>query len=268
MTDANLQPEAAEHWILVHTAKHRRLNRVLRTADRRMFGGVAVAVCLVAVLVAAVAVGWILDTAESNRGFARWDSTVADWGSAHATTLSTRILRTVTHLGDTVLVVVAMGLVAAFDYRRFRNAGVIGFMVTVALGVNLLNNSLKWLVERERPGVAHLIGSAGSSFPSGHSATAAAGWAAIALVLGRSLPRWRRQLGIGAIVIALLVATSRALLGVHWLTDVIAGLIVGWSWFFIVAVIFGGRLQRFGDPAVRDPRSLEQAASAGRSGDV
>ena len=60
-----------------------------------------------------------------------------------------------------------------------------------------------------------------------------------------------------AVAVAIVVAASRALLGVHWLTDVIAGLIVGWSWFFVVAVIFGGRLQRFGDPAVRDPRSLE-----------
>ncbi|MET0910655.1 MAG: phosphatase PAP2 family protein [Ilumatobacteraceae bacterium] len=265
---AHLQPEAAEHWILVHTAKHRRLNRLLRSADRRVFGGVAVVVCLVAVLIAAVTVGWILDTVESNRGFARWDSTVADWGAAHSSSLSTRVLRTVTHLGDTIVVVVAMGLVAAFDFRRFRNAGVIGFMVTVALGVNVLNNSLKWLVERERPGVAHLIGSAGSSFPSGHSAMAAAGWAAIALVLGRTWPHRRRQLAAGAVVIALTVATSRALLGVHWLTDVIAGVIVGWAWFFVVAVIFGGRLQRFGDPAVRDSRSLERSEPADLPADV
>jgi undecaprenyl-diphosphatase len=37
---------------------------------------------------------------------------------------------------------------------------------------------------------------------------------------------------------------------VHWLTDVIAGVIVGWTWFFVVSLIFGGRLQRFGHPAV------------------
>ena len=255
------KPEVAEHWILVHTAKHKRLNRILRSADRRVVGGVAVAVSLVALLVAAVLVGWILETVDSNRGFARWDSTVADWGTSHRSTISTDMLRAFTQLGNTTVVLVAMAIVAAFDYRRFRNRAVIGFMATVGIGVNLINNCLKWLVGRDRPTVEHLIGSAGSSFPSGHTAMAAAGWAAIALVLGRSLPHHRRLLAGFAIAIALIVATSRALLGVHWLTDVIAGLIVGWSWFFIVAVIFGGRLQRFGDPAVRDPRSLETGAS-------
>jgi undecaprenyl-diphosphatase len=255
------QPEEAEHWILVHTAQHKRLNRILRTADRHVFGGVAVAVCLVALLLAAVLVGWVLETVDSNRGFARWDSTVADWGTEHASRLSTDVLRGLTQFGTTWVVLVAMAVVAAFDYRRFRNPAVIGFMATVGIGVNLINNGLKWLVGRDRPIVEHLVGSAGSSFPSGHTAMAAAGWAAIALVLGRSLPSHRRLLAGFAIAIALIVATSRALLGVHWLTDVIAGLIVGWSWFFIVAVIFGGRLQRFGDPAVRDPRSLETGAS-------
>ncbi|HEY5874993.1 MAG TPA: phosphatase PAP2 family protein, partial [Ilumatobacteraceae bacterium] len=201
--------------------------------------------------------GWILDMVESNRGFARWDSTIADWGAANSSNVSTPVLRALTHLGDTVVVMIAMAVVAVVDYRRFRNRAVIGFMASVGIGVVILNNALKWLIDRDRPTVVHLIGSAGSSFPSGHSAMAAAGWAAIALVFSRSMPRRRRALMGAAVVVASVVAASRALLGVHWLTDVIAGLIVGWSWFFVVAVIFGGRLQRFGDPAVRDPRSLE-----------
>ncbi len=230
-----------------------------------MFGGVAVAVGLSALLVASASVGWILATVDTDRGFARWDRSVAEWGSDNASAFTTDVLTAVTHLGDTILVVVLMGLVAANDYRRSHRIAVIGFMATVAIGVVAINNALKFLIDRDRPELQQLIGSAGSSFPSGHSATAAAGWAAIALIVARWVPaRFRWSLAVGAVTIAVAVGASRALLGVHWLTDVLAGLIVGWAWFAIVAVIFGGRLQRFGDPAVRDPRSLESTSASVR----
>jgi undecaprenyl-diphosphatase len=44
------------------------------------------------------------------------------------------------------------------------------------------------------------------------------------------------------------VAATRVLLGVHWLTDVVAGLVLGWTWFAMVSVAFGGRLLRLGEP--------------------
>ena len=49
------------------------------------------------------------------------------------------------------------------------------------------------------------------------------------------------------------VACSRVLLGVHWLSDVIAGLAFGWAWFGICAIAFGGRFLVLGAP-------VEQAA--------
>ena len=54
-----------------------------------------------------------------------------------------------------------------------------------------------------------------------------------------------------AFAITVAVATSRVLLGVHWLTDVIAGAVTGWTWFAVVTVVFGGRLMRLGEPAER-----------------
>jgi undecaprenyl-diphosphatase len=100
--------------------------------------------------------------------------------------------------------------------------------------------------------VEHLVGTAGSSFPSGHSSSAAAAWFAIALVVSRQQSRrWRAIAAAVAALITVTVATSRALLGVHWLTDVVAGVAVGWGWFLLSALVFGGRFQRLGDPAVR-----------------
>jgi hypothetical protein len=52
-----------------------------------------------------------------------------------------------------------------------------------------------------------------------------------------------------AVGIAVAVAASRVLLDVHWLSDVIAGLALGWAWFAICAIAFGGRILRFGAAA-------------------
>jgi undecaprenyl-diphosphatase len=80
------------------------------------------------------------------------------------------------------------------------------------------------------------------------------------LLIGRRQARPRRAALIGlAAGIAVGVAASRVLLDVHWLTDVIAGLALGWAWFAVCSIAFGGRILRFGAGA-------EVAARAAASG--
>ena len=75
-------------------------------------------------------------------------------------------------------------------------------------------------IDRDRPDVMPLVSFDGASFPSGHTAAAAAAWPAVALILGRGRPRpVQALLAAGAALIAIAVAASRALLGVHWVTD-------------------------------------------------
>ena len=51
--------------------------------------------------------------------------------------------------------------------------------------------------------------------------------------------------------LAVAIAASRVLLDVHWLSDVVAGLALGWAWFAACAIAFGGRSLRLG--ALRRP---------------
>jgi undecaprenyl-diphosphatase len=248
--DDVVEPDVTEHWLVARVASWPRLRAAVAAGDRRIIGGAAVACCFAVLFLAALFVGAVFDMIDGRSGFSRWDDSVAQWGSEHASTASVEFLRQVTNLGGTWLLLTLMVAIGVVDWWRRGRASALPFLLTVAVGVSLINNGLKLLVMRERPPGEHLVGSAGSSFPSGHSAAAAACWLALALVIGRWVsPRVRPYLAVIAVMIASTVAASRAMLGVHWLTDVIAGVVVGWAWCIVVAIAFGGRHQRLGEPA-------------------
>lgn len=247
---APLDTEKEERWFVLHAPAP--LRRFFYFADRRVVGGAALAFIFTVVLVAATFIGWVFDSIDENQGFARWDKSAAQFGADHSSTTSTRVLEALTQFGATGWLLIVMTLIGTFQAWRHRKFTVLAYLAVIGVGVSLLNNGLKLLVHRERPVVLQLTHAGGYSFPSGHTAAAAACWAAIALVVARRWPRpGRRAAGAIVLVITLAVASSRVLLGVHWLTDVIAGAIVGWTWFVLVTVLFGGRILRFGEPAER-----------------
>jgi undecaprenyl-diphosphatase len=145
------------------------------------------------------------------------------------------------------MAVVVGVVVALIEIARTRSRWVVPFLLAVVVGDKLLTTTIKDLIDRVRPDLNPIAETLGPSFPSGHSSTSAALWAAVALVVGRWYgPRVRPVLAGLAVGIAVGVAASRVLLDVHWLTDVIGGLALGWAWFAACAVAFGGRLLRFG----------------------
>jgi undecaprenyl-diphosphatase len=108
-------------------------------------------------------------------------------------------------------------------------------LVVIAAGSAALPSVVKLIVARPRPTIEHLTHLSSLSFPSEHTAQAAAIYLTIAILLSKGLKRGWRELVIGlAVLIALAVAWSRVYLGVHYPTDVIAGLLLGWSWALLV----------------------------------
>lgn len=245
-----IDPEAEKRWVVRIFADQPRLAAwVRRRLDRTQAGGLLLTVGFGVVFGLSIVAGWVFDTIDEQSGFARFDQWVAEFGATNSTGTATAILHAITDLGGTNLVITIGLAVGLWGWWKYRNVHVLYFMIAVISGQALVNNGLKLIIDRERPDVLQLGHWAGSSFPSGHSAAAAALWAAVALIIGlRSSSRTRAMLAGGAALIAVAVAATRTLLGVHWLTDVIAGLAVGWSWFMVCAVTFGGRIMSFGEP--------------------
>jgi membrane-associated phospholipid phosphatase len=178
------------------------------------------------------------------------DNGVAKWGNRHATTTSMHVINGITQLGGIYTVVVLCLVLAVAITIRERSKWIAPFIALVMGGDELLTGTVKQLADRLRPTFNPAAATLGPSFPSGHSATAAAFYATAALLIGRrSSPAIRAVLAGLAIGIAVAVAASRVLLDLHWLTDVIAGLGLGWAWFAVCAIAFGGRILRFGATA-------------------
>jgi undecaprenyl-diphosphatase len=250
-------------------AHHRRAARFLRRhLDPRSATGLALLAGLVLVVAGGLVVGGLALLVRAHVGLQGVDDSVAPWGTARATPFAHDVVDAVTQLGSTRGLLVVVVLVAIVESIRRPNTWLPVFLAVVALGQPVLTNTVKDLLERVRPTIDAGAAALGPSFPSGHSAGAAACYAAVALVLGRGRARGTHAwIAGGAVFVAVAVATSRVLLGVHWLSDVIGGLALGWAWFAVCAIAFGGRMLRFGAPVEAVERvvsSQEQSASARR----
>jgi membrane-associated phospholipid phosphatase len=245
-------------------SSHRRGRTVVETLDHRVWGGAMLGLGLAIVIAATAGVGLLLVDVRTDTAFARLDEAAAAWGGRNASEASTAALGWLTDLGDTKILIGAVVVVGLVEWRRSRSVAPLAFMLTVALGASFANGLLKQIIERDRPDVVALVPVGDtSSFPSGHSAAAAACWAALALVASRDWRyghrRWAVAVGAG---IAVLVASTRVLLAAHWLTDVLAGLVVGWAWCLLVALVYGTKLRQLGDPARRAAARTESDSGA------
>jgi len=137
------------------------------------------------------------------------------------------------------------------------------FVVVTAIGSSLLNTVVKSAVHRLRPVLTDPVAHEGGlSFPSGHAQAAMVGYAVLLLVF---LPimhgAWRRTAITLAVFMVLAIGFSRVALGVHYVSDVLGGFVLGAAWVAAMAAAFNAmRVDRGHRPVdVREGLEPEQA---------
>jgi membrane-associated phospholipid phosphatase len=142
-----------------------------------------------------------------------------------------RAFSIITRLGDAeVLFAIGVVVFAVLAFRRLRLPAA-AWVVTTLSGA-LLNRILKAIFERSRPLHDHgLTIDAGWSFPSGHASGSMLVYGLLAyLVVRNTRSVWHIPVALAAIALIIFVGSSRVLLQVHYLSDVLAGYASAAAW--------------------------------------
>jgi len=165
--------------------------------------------------------------------FGRADGDLVEYLETQRTPAGQTISLGVVLLADTISVVALTGVIVVGLYLAVRRWAEPLFLAACVIGETLIFTATTAVVDRERPPVAHLdISPPTSGFPSGHTAAALCLYGGIALLGGVLVKRraHRRLLWTVAIVVPLAVAAGRLYRGMHFPSDVAAGILLGVLW--------------------------------------
>jgi len=137
-----------------------------------------------------------------------------------------------TFFGEPTVLIGAGFVVAGWLWWRKHPHLALALMLVILVGRGL-SEVQKYTIARVRPDFEpHLVVVKTSSFPSGHATSSMIFYLTIALALTRNT-RWHRVAAAGAVLLAILIGTSRVMLGVHWPSDVIGGWAFGMLWVML-----------------------------------
>jgi membrane-associated phospholipid phosphatase len=214
---------------------------VQRRTDPAQRYGLRLTLAALATLLVAVPFAFLLFQVVAGGPLTRLDADVADRLNetvrGHGWLIA--VLRAVSWLGWPPLLALVVTLAVAIAWRS-GSTRLLAFLVATTAGGAVVSTVTKLLVDRPRPEVDHPVAEAfGASFPSGHAMGSTVVYGVVLLAfLPLVRPDRRRAATAVTAAVVLVVAASRVLLGVHFLTDVVAGIVLGAAWLIAATVVF------------------------------
>ena len=145
----------------------------------------------------------------------------------------TSMCKVITQLGGNSFIILVSVLIFIFWKERW-------FVTFDLVGVVALNQVIKFIVKRPRPNFYRLVNASGYSFPSGHSMVGIAFYGIMVYLIYKNIKdnnlKYALIILLGLLII--LIGFSRIYVGVHYFTDVIAGLLLGLAYLIVYIWIY------------------------------
>jgi undecaprenyl-diphosphatase len=177
------------------------------------------------------ALGWLV-TGPYKSSISGFDSNIRYFMRQIQSPMWTSLLLTVTKLGSTLLLAI-IGSIAAIAFIVMRWWRPLMLFIVTMIGQAILHHGAKWLIARQRPpALLSYKDVESSSFPSGHAVAALCMYGAIAWIIATRTENAAIKFGIAAsaMLLIFLIGMSRAYIGVHYPTDVVASFLAAFVW--------------------------------------
>jgi undecaprenyl-diphosphatase len=186
------------------------------------------------------------------------DHDIARWVARNMPSWAESLARPPSWLGGWIGMT-ALGLVVLVLLSRERAWLDLGFFLTAFLGSQLTVLALKAWFDRPRPQLGSAVPLPLSpAFPSGHATAGVASLGAAAVIFAGRLSSHRARVWLWTVVVVLglSVGASRVVLGVHYVTDVLAGWCLGVAWLSACLLLREAARARTKDRRIRRDRAV------------
>lgn len=208
---------------------------IRRRLDPAASYGLRLTLFLIAVSLVAIPFAWLVVEVSSQDDIVEFDKAAADQAfelKQNAPWLP-ELFNAISFLGAPYWFWVLIGGVAIYLWMHHRRR-LVAFLLTSTIGGSILNTIVKTVVDRPRPSYADpaaVTFQKGKSFPSGHAMSSTIAYGALLLIFLPMIPRRYRKWAVGGyIFLEALIGLSRLGLGVHYISDVAGGYLLGLAW--------------------------------------
>ncbi|RIU90669.1 phosphatase PAP2 family protein [Oceanobacillus picturae] len=150
------------------------------------------------------------------------------------------VFRWITELGSSHFVIPLVVIMAVILYWKYRTILPVLVFAGGTWGAHVINVWIKHVVQRERPSILVAANAEGYSFPSGHAMISMVCYGLLAYFIVQLVkkPKAKKLIQGGLAFLILLIGISRYVINVHYLTDVMAGFILGYLWVLVMIFLY------------------------------